>query len=96
MGKLEELRKIVADAFKDADTKESIETLATINNKIEEVDQEQTSLESKNVELIKSYKDLVKHTSFKNDTNVEKDPVTDSNLLSVEDALEKFIEKKEN
>ena len=93
MGKLNELKNIVADAFKDANTKESIETLATINNKIEEAEAEQTSLESKNAELIKSYKDLVQHTSFKNDSKVEPDPVGPT-LLSVEDALAQFIENE--
>ena len=93
MSRLEELRQIVADAFKTADTKESIEQLATINNKIDEVNQEQASLESKNAELIKSYKDLVQHTSFKDD-NVPTDEVGTKEMPSLEEALASFMEKQ--
>ena len=42
MSKLEELRDLVAKAFEKAETKENIETLATINNKIDEVSHENT------------------------------------------------------
>ena len=92
MGKLDELRQIVADAFKEADTKESIEQLATLNNKIDEVQKEQDDIVNKNSELIKSYKDLVQHTSFKDD----KKPIDEvgGGMPSFEDALKQFISKE--
>lgn len=91
MTRLEELRQIVADAFKEADTKEGIETLATINNKIDEVTKEHEDVINKNSELIKSYKDLIQHTSFKDDKK-PMDPVGGS-MPSFENMLNEFINK---
>lgn len=64
MTKLEELRQLVATMFEGATDKEQIEQLATLNNSIDAVAKEETAMVEKNAELIKSYKDLVKHTSF--------------------------------
>lgn len=50
--------------FEDATDKAQIEKLATINNSIDAVKKEEDAMVEKNAELIKSYKDLVKHTSF--------------------------------
>lgn len=92
MGKLDELRQLVADAFKDATEKQEIENLAKINTAIEDVSKEQDDLVAKNAELIKSYKDLVQHTSFdvgdKTIDDVAPTPV------SFEDALKDFMSKK--
>lgn len=89
MGKLEELRQIVAEMFEGATEKEDIEKLATINNKINSVEEEQDAIVKKNAELITSYKDLVQHTSFK-DKNVPTDSVGGT-MPSFEDALASFI-----
>lgn len=64
MTNLEQLRQLVATMFDGAQDKEQIEQLATLNNSIDAVQREQDELVDKNAELIKSYKDLVKHTSF--------------------------------
>lgn len=90
MTKLEQLRQIVATAFENAVEKEDIETLATINNAIDEVNNEEQSLIDKNAELIKSYKDLVKHTSFK-DNKLPEDTVSGGNAPSFEEALQTFM-----
>ena len=96
MSKLGELKDLVAKMFEGAKDKSSIENLALLNNTIGEVEKEQTELEDKNGELIKSYKDVIKHTSFKDDKPPE-DPVNGGSLPSFEDALNKFIKdtKKE-
>ena len=93
MSKLEELKTIVADMFKDADDKESIEKLAKVNNAIGEVSKEQDDIVSKNAELLKSYKDLVQHTSFKDDKKPGDTVPGNTSCPSFEDALKEFINK---
>lgn len=92
MGKLDELKQIVADAFKEATQKQEIEQLAKINNAIEEVSKEQCELMAKNAELIGSYKELVQHTSFKPDNNVTDDVAPKA--VSFDDALKEFLANK--
>lgn len=90
--KLDQLRQIVAEAFAEATQKQEIEQLAKINNAIEEVSQEQNDLIAKNAELVKSYKDLVQHTSFQPDNKATDDiaPVS----VSFEAALKEFMSNK--
>lgn len=94
MGKLEELRQIVADAFKEATQKQEIEQLAKINNAIEEVSKEQDDLVAKNADLVKSYKDLVQHTSFKDDGKNGANNDIAPQPVSFENALKEFMSKK--
>lgn len=94
MGKIDELRNIVAKMFENANEKEQIENLAKINNSIDEVEQENKALTDKNAELIKSYKELIKHTSFKEEPKL--DTPSAGNLPSLEEALGTFLaENKE-
>ena len=96
MTKLDELRQIVKEQFDKAETKEQIDCFAAIKQKFDEVQREvskeQEEIERQNAELIKSYKDLVQHTSFK----PEKEPIDtiDHQPVSFEDALNDFL--KEN
>ena len=92
MTKLDELRQIVKEQFDKAETKEQIDCFAAIKQKFDEVQREQEGIEQQNAELIKSYKDLVQHTSFK----PEKEPIDtiDHQPASFEDALNNFL--KEN
>lgn len=69
--RLEQLRAVVAQAFENATQKEQIEQLAKINQSIDEVEQEQKELEDTNADLIKSYKELIKHTSFREAPKVD-------------------------
>lgn len=90
MGKLEELRNMVAQMFENATEKEDIEKLAKINGSISGIEQEQQQLVDKNAELIKSYRDLVKHTSFKEaPKQVETQPT--GQAPSVEAYLKEFL-----
>lgn len=92
MSKLEELEKIVKEQFDKAETKEQIDCFAAIKNKFDEVQREQDEFNQRFVELTKSYKDVIQHTSFKIDGE-PKDTI-DSKPISFEDALSQFL--KEN
>lgn len=94
MGKLEELKSFVATLFENSTSKEEIENLAKVNNSISEIEKEQEELTNKNAELIKSYKELVKHTSFK-----EQPKFTDTastTAPSFEEALKDFLSKQKS
>ena len=65
MNKLEELKKYVADLFGAATDKTTIEKSAVVNQKIEEIEAEQKQLSSDYQALLKDYKDVVLHASFK-------------------------------
>lgn len=100
MGKLEQLKQLVADMFDKCERKDDIDKLSTIKNTIDEVEGEQQELIDKNSELIKSYKDLVKHTSFKNDNNIveKNNEIFTPTSISFEETLSNFINNnmKEN
>lgn len=99
MGKLEQLKQLVADMFDKCENKEDIDKLSTIKNTIGEVEGEQQELIDKNSELIKSYKDLVKHTSFKDDNKIveKNNEIFTPTSVSFEETLSKFMNNmKEN
>ena len=55
MNYLDELKKRVAEAFKDATEKSAIDNMANINAAIDCISQEQEQLMAKNKELIAAY-----------------------------------------
>lgn len=85
MTSLEQLRQLVANMFDGATDKEQIEQMATLNNSIDAVQKEQDELVDKNAELIKSYKDLVKHTSFS--TGDKPEAGLSGTAVSIDDAI---------
>lgn len=70
MSYLDDLKKAVSDAFKDASDKETIDKMVSINSLIANVESENKALCDKNKELISAYKDAVLHPGISN----EKDP----------------------
>ena len=74
MNSLEQLKEAVKKAFDGATDKQLIDTFSNINSLVDGVQKEQEALESKDAELIKSYKDIIAHTSFK---PVQSDPIPD-------------------
>ena len=74
MNSLEQLKEAVKKAFDGATDKQLIDTFSNINSLVDGVQKEQEALESKDAELIKSYKDIIAHTSFK---PAQSDPVPD-------------------
>ena len=73
MNYLEELKKRVAEAFKDATEKKDIDNMSSINAAIDCISQEQEQLMAKNKELIAAYKEAVMHpgVSGKEDKNMD-------------------------
>lgn len=61
MSYIEELKKAVSDAFKDASDKESIDKMVSINSLIASVESENERLCDKNRELAAAYKEAVIH-----------------------------------
>ena len=61
MNYLDELKKRVAEAFKDATEKSAIDNMASINAAIDGLSNEQEQLMAKNKELIAAYRDAVCH-----------------------------------
>ena len=94
MEKLKELQNFVKDLFDKAETtdKAQIDNLVKISNSLEEISKETNEIENKNVELIKSYKELIKHTSFKNDNiNLEQSNLNDDIDGAKTPDLEEFL-----
>ena len=73
MNYLDELKKRVAEAFKDATEKSAIDNMASINAAIDGLSNEQEQLMAKNKELIAAYKEAVMHpgVSVKEDKNMD-------------------------
>lgn len=88
--KIEELKKLVADSFKEVSSKEEIETIARINAKIEECAAEQKKLEDDNRDLLNSYKEVVLHTSVKPNPNINTGAPT-GNEVDFDTMLSDFI-----
>lgn len=74
MSYLEELKKAVSEAFKDASDKDTIDRMVSINSLIANVEEENSQLADKNKELAAAYKDAVIHPGIK--TTPEKDVTT--------------------
>lgn len=88
MTSIEELRNAIKQVFDNATDKQLIDSLSNINSLVDNVAKDQTTLESKNAELIQSYKDIVQHTSFKPKEN---EPSPDCNQQVEAPKLEDFF-----
>lgn len=91
--KLDELRQQVSDLFKNATEKEVIEKAAVVSNTIDAAQAEEKVLIDKNADLMKSYKDLVLHTSFKDAPASEDKPIPQA--PSFEDMLSNYVAKSD-
>ena len=65
MTKLDELREYVSKLFENATEKNIIEQSAVVSSKIDEIASEQKKQEDDYNALLKDYKDVVIHSSFK-------------------------------
>lgn len=61
---LEQLKQVVADAFKDASDKSTIDKMVAINSLIDNATKENAELMDKNKDLIAAYKDAVMHPAI--------------------------------
>ena len=70
---IKEHLKVLLDKTED---KEMIESLSKIDGMLDEAKASTDALEKENKELLKDYKELIKHTSFKTDKQDEVGPST--------------------
>lgn len=87
MSYLEQLKTLVAESFKDANDKTTIENAAKIQAKIDELAQEQQQLLDKNKELAQAYKEAVLHTSVKPNPNIQDTNTTGENSIQFDSFL---------
>lgn len=60
-----ELRQLISQLFDAAADKETIQKAAVVSSKIDEIEAEQKASQENYNNLLKDYKDVVLHTSFK-------------------------------
>lgn len=92
MSKLEELKKIVADLFDAATDKTTIEKSAVVSSKFDEAIAEEKKTADEYQSLLKDYKDVVVHSSFKPTGHEDNNAGTS---VSFEDCLAEFMSKQE-
>lgn len=90
MDKLTELKEQVKVLLEGTQDTELIKSLASINNTIEGVEQEQSALFKKNEELAKSYKDAILHGGF---DNKQTEDATGTKVVDFDQMLNDFINK---
>ena len=98
MNKLDELKDYVSKLFENATEKDIIEKAAVVSSKIDEIASEQTKQQEEYNSLLKDYKEVVIHSSFKPANNADKGAdipsANSANLDSIiADALKKAMEK---
>ena len=86
--KLKDQIKVLMDAATD---KEQISKLASVNDTITAVEADTTALQKEQVELLNSYKDVVKHASFGETKEPERGGTTPK---SFEEVLAEYKAKK--
>lgn len=101
MNKLEELRQYVSKLFESATEKSIIEQSAVVSSKIDEIASEQKKQEDDYNALLKDYKDVVIHSSFKpldkSDTGAKLPSAGYQNLDSLFDnAIKNAMEDNKN
>lgn len=99
MNKLEELRDYVSKLFESATEKGIIEQAAVVSSKIDEIASEQKKQEDDYSALLKDYKDVVIHSSFKpldkSDTGAKLPSAGYQSLDNIfDDAITKAMEAK--
>lgn len=91
MGSLEQLKSLVAEMFNKVENKSDIEALSAIKSACDDVEAEHNKLQEENKELLKDYKELVVHTSFKDQHNQPRDTISGGVEVSIDDAIANAI-----
>lgn len=91
MGSLQKMKEMVAEMFNKAQNKEDIETLSQLSNVCDEVEAEHNKLQTENKDLMKDYKELIKHTSFKDPNNKPSETIGGVKELNIDEALAQAI-----
>lgn len=90
MSKTDELRNFVSKLFEQATDKHIIEQVGAVTSKIDEIEQEQTAKQEEYNTLLKDYKDVVVHQSFK--PNKAETGATIPNAFNNEEAFMSALE----
>lgn len=93
MDKITELRNIVADLFSAATDKTTIEKSAVFNQKLNELEADTKAKEKEYKDLLKDYKEIVVHTSFKD--KHEDSAIPETKTFDGNDFIKRFIKNKE-
>lgn len=100
MSKCEELRNFISQLFEAATDKSIIEKTAVVSSKIDEIEAEQRASSEDYNKLLKDYKDVVIHSSFKPANSADRgadSPITTFNANDAfEAALKSVMDNKNN
>lgn len=93
-----ELRQLISQLFDAATDKETIAKSAVVSSKIDEIEAEQKASKENYDALLKDYKDVVLHTSFKplnaSDKGADGPIAVFNPDTAFEDALKSVMDKK--
>lgn len=89
--KLDNLRSLVKEAFKEADTQEEVKKQALIENAINEVEKEENEFLEKHKTLVNDYKDLLMAQGSK---EKPKDDIPSGSVINFDDALNQFLQNQ--
>lgn len=93
-----ELRDLMSQLFGAATDRETIEKAAVVSSKIDEIEAEQKASQENYNNLLKDYKDVVLHTSFKplnaSDKGADSPIAVFNPDTAFEDALKSVMDKK--
>ena len=91
MDKLQELKDHVAKLFAAATDPEIIKNAAVVDQKIKEVEEEQKKQQEDYTKLLGDYKDVVLHSSFKPNEQVDNNTGAPSGTFDADAAFAKFF-----
>lgn len=90
MGKLDALKKLVAEAFEAAESKEDIDRLSKISTACDEAIEEEKKSNEEKAKLLKDYKEAIKYSVADSNTKSDEPSGQAPNLEAIiADALKK-------
>lgn len=90
---INDLKNQLKAMLEKTEDKEGIEQIGALNSLVDKIEAEHTKLQNENKDLIKDYKELIKHTSFQPNGN-ETQEVPETKEISFGDFLSTY--KKDN
>lgn len=98
MSKTAELRNMISQLFEAATDKDTIQKVGAVSSKIDEIEAEQTASQADYNSLLKDYKEVVIHSSFKplnqSDRGADSPIAVFDPNQAFEDALKMAMDKK--
>lgn len=93
MDKLSELKEQLKVLIDNTQDTELIKSIASINDTVKGIEDEQNQLLNKNMELAQSYKDAILHGGF---TTKPVEDTIGTKVVDFDTMLNEFLNKKEN